>query len=108
MNVMCTQLLHTIRHVIPRGWEESFGVEVGSSPIKASQIMFLRTLIEHVQKHFNESQWVGGVQVESWVAASSFSCERVFSYVTATKFGQSMERMCETLWLRCNGEALED
>ena len=34
--------------------------------------------------------------------------ERVFSYVTATDFGQSTERMCETLWVRCNGEAQED
>ena len=40
--------------------------------------------------------------------ASSCSCERVFSYVTATDFGQTTERMCETLWVRCNGEAPED
>ena len=33
MNLMCTQLVHTMRHVIPRGWEEGLGVEVGSSPI---------------------------------------------------------------------------
>ena len=46
--------------------------------------------------------------LESWVEASSRSCERVFSYVTATDFGQSTERMCETLWVRCNGEAPED
>ena len=26
MNVMCTQLLHTMRHVIPGGWEETLGV----------------------------------------------------------------------------------
>ena len=32
----------------------------------------------------------------------------MFSYVTATNFGQSTERMCETLWVRCNGEAPED
>ena len=35
-------------------------------------------------------------------------CERVFSYVTATDFGQSTERTCETLWVRCNGEAPQD
>ena len=46
--------------------------------------------------------------MEDWVEASSCSCERVFSYVTATDFGQSTERMCETLWVRCNGEAPED
>ena len=46
--------------------------------------------------------------MESWVEASSCSCERVFSYVTTTDFGQSTERMCETLWVRCNGEAPED
>ena len=46
--------------------------------------------------------------MESWVEASSCSCERVFSYVTATDFGQSTERMCETLCVRCNGEAPED
>ena len=36
--------------------------------------------------------------VEDWVEASSCSCERVFSYVMATDFGQSTERMCEMLW----------
>ena len=108
MNVMCTQLMHTMRHVIPGGWEEGFGVEVGSNPIQGSRIKFLHTLIEDVQKCFNESKWGGGVALESWVEASSCSCERVFSYVTATDFGQSTERMCETLWVRCNGEAPED
>ena len=34
MNVMCTQLLHTMRHVIPRGWEESLGVDVGSKGMR--------------------------------------------------------------------------
>ena len=28
--------------------------------------------------------------------------------MTATDVGQSTERMCETLWVRCNGEAPED
>ena len=36
MNAMCTQLLHTKCHVVPLGWEEPLGVEVGSSPIKGS------------------------------------------------------------------------
>ena len=61
-----------------------------------------------MQTHFNGSQWVGSAKVEDWVEASSCSCARVFSYVTATDFGQSTERMCETLWVRCNGEAPED
>ena len=56
---------------------------------------FLRSLIEDVQ-------------TQDWVEASSCSCERVFKYVTATNFGQTTERMCETLWVRCNGEAPED
>ena len=84
------------------------GVEIGSSPIQGSWIKFLPTLIEDVQKRYNKSERVGGVAVESWVEASSCSCERVFVYVTATDFGQSTERMCETLWVRCNGEAQED
>ena len=108
MNVMCSGLMHTMRHVIPRGCEEGLGIEVGSSPIHGSRIKFLCTLIQDVQQRFHESEWVGGVAVESWVGASSCSCERVFSYVTATDFGQSTERMCETLWVRCNGEAPED
>ena len=95
--------MHTMRHVIPGGWEEGFGVEVGSSPIQGSRIKFLRTLIEELQKRFHESEWGGGVAPESWVEASSCSCERVFSDVTATDFGQSTDRMCETLWVRCNG-----
>ena len=92
-------------HMILGGWEEGLGVEVGSSPIQGSRIKFIRTLMEDMQKRFNEFEWGGGVAVESWVEASSCSCERVFSYVTATDFGQSMECMCETLWVRCNGEA---
>ena len=28
--------------------------------------------------------------------------------MTVSDFGQSTERMCETLWVRCNGEAQED
>ena len=99
MNVMCTQLLHTMRHVILGEWEESLGVEVGSSPIKGSRMKFLRSLIEDVQTRFNGTQWGGSATVEDWVEASSCSCERVFSYVTATDFGQSTERMCETLWV---------
>ena len=47
-------LLYTMLHVILGGWEASFGVEVGSSPIKGGRIMFLLPLIEDVQKHFNE------------------------------------------------------
>ena len=46
--------------------------------------------------------------LEDWVEASSCSCERVFSYMTATHFGQSTERICETLLVRFNGEAPED
>ena len=103
MNVMCTQLLHTMHHVILGGWEESLGVEVGSSLIKGSRMKFLRSLIEDVQTRFNGTQWDGSATVEDWVEASSCSCERVFSYVTATDFGQSTERMCETLWVRCKG-----
>ena len=69
---------------------------------------FLRALIEDVQTRFNGSQWIGSAMVEDWVKASSCLCERLFSYVTATDFGQSTERMCEMLWVRCNGEAPED
>ena len=108
MNVMCTQLLHTMRHVIPGGWEESSGVDVRSSLIKGSRMKFLRSLIEDVQTRFKGTEWDGSATVEDWVEASSCSCERVFSYVTATDFGQTTERMCETLWVRCNGEAPED
>ena len=108
MDVMCTQLLYTMLHVIPGGWEESLGVDVGSSLIKGSRLKFLRSLIEDVQTRFNGTEWDGSATVEDWVEASSCSCERVFSYVMATDFGQSTERMCETLWVRCNGEAPED
>ena len=65
MNVMCTRLMHTMHFVIPGGWEEGLGVEVGGSPIQGSRIKFLRTLIEDVQKRFNESDRAGGVAVES-------------------------------------------
>ena len=97
MNVMCTQLLHTMRHVIPGGWEESLGVDIGSSLIKGSRMKFLRSLIEDMQTRFKGTQWDGSATVEDWVEASSCSCERVFCYVTATDFGQTTERMCETL-----------
>ena len=108
MNVMCTQLLHTMHHVIPGGWEESLGVDIRSSLIKGSRIKFLRSLIEDVQTRFKGTEWDGSAKVEDWVEASSCSCERVFSYVTATEFGQSTERMCETLLVWCNGEAPQD
>ena len=108
MNVMCTQLLHTMRHVIPGGWEESLCVNVGSSLIKGSRMKFLRSFIEDVQTRFKGTEWDGSATVEDGVEASSCSCERVFSYVTATDFGQTMVRMSETLWVRCNGEAAED
>ena len=106
--MICTHLLHTMCHVIPWGWGETLGVEVGSSLIKGSWVKFLRALIEDVQTRFNGSQWVGSAVVEDWVKASSCSCKRVFSYATATGFGQSTESMCEALWVRCNGEAPED
>ena len=108
MNVMCTHLLHTMRHVIPGGWEESLGVDVGSSVIKGSRMNVLRSLIEDLQTGFKRAEWDGSANLEDWVEASSCSCERVFSYVTPTDFGQTTERMCETLWVRCNGEAPED
>ena len=44
-------------------------------------------MIEDVQTCFNEFEWVSSVPVESWVEASSCSCERVFSYVMATDLG---------------------
>ena len=97
---------HASRHY--RGWEELLGVEVGSSPIKGSQIKFLCTLIDDAQTRFNISQLVCSATVEDSVEASSCSCERVMSYVMATPFGQSTERRYETLWVRCNGEALEN
>ena len=84
------------------------GVEVGSNSIKRSRMKFFRSLIEDVQTRFNGTWWGGSATVEDWVEASSCSCERMFSYVTATEFGQSTECMCETLWVRCNGEAPED
>ena len=46
--------------------------------------------------------------LEDWVEASSCSCERVFHYMTATDFGETTEPMCETLWVRSNGEAPKD
>ena len=108
MNVVCMPLLHTTRHAIPRGWEESLGVKVGSSLIKGSRMKFLRALFQYAQTRFNGSQWVGSATVEDWVEASLCSCERVFGYMTAPDFAQSTERMCETLWIRCNREALEN
>ena len=84
------------------------GVDIGGSLIKGTRMKFLRSLIEDVQTRFNGTQWDGSATRGDWVEASSCSCERVFSYVTAADFGQSTERMCEALWVRCNGEAPED
>ena len=52
MIVMCTQLLHTMCHVILGAWAESLGVDVGSSLIKGSRMKFLRSLIEDMQTRF--------------------------------------------------------
>ena len=73
--------------VLPGGWEASFGVEVGSSAIKGRRIMFRGTLIEDVQKHFDESQWVGGVQVESWVEAPFCPQKRKQGHVVEVEDG---------------------
>ena len=108
MDVMCTQLFHTMHHVILGGWEELLGVEVESSLIKVSLMNFLCTLSEDVQTRFNGTEWHGTATVKDWVEASSCSCERLFSYVTATDFGHNTGRMCETLWVRCIGEAPKD
>ena len=62
MNVMCTQLLHTMLHVVPWGWEESLGVDVGSSLIKGSRMKILRSLIEGVQTRFNGTEWRMGLR----------------------------------------------
>ena len=55
LNVMCTHVLHTKRHIIPGGGgggrEESLGVEVGSSPIKGSHTKFLCTHPRQPKKH---------------------------------------------------------
>ena len=59
----------------PREWEESLGVEVGSSLIKGSRMKFLRSPIEDVKKRFNGTQWDGSAIVEDWGEASSCSCE---------------------------------
>ena len=40
--------------------------------------------------------------------ASSCSCERVFSFVTSHDHGQSTQRMCEVLWVWCNGPSVEE
>ena len=69
---------------------------------------FLRSLIQDVQTRFRGTEWDGSAKLEDWVEARLCSCQRVFSYVTATDFGQSTQRMCETLWVTCNGEAPKD
>ena len=46
--------------------------------------------------------------VKSGVEASLCSYERVFGFVTATDYGQTTDRMCEILWVRCNEEAPEE
>ena len=60
-----------MRHVIPQGWEESLGVDVGSSVIKGSRMKFLRSLIEDVQARFKRGEWDGSANLEDWVEASS-------------------------------------
>ena len=64
-----------MRHVIPGGWEESLGVDVGSSRINDSRMKFLRSLIEDVQTRFKGTEWDGSATVEDWVEASSCSCD---------------------------------
>ena len=78
------------------------------SPVRGSRLHFLRALVADLEKRFSEGEWVQAEGVEEWVEASSCSCERVFSYVTACDRGQTTERMCETLWVRCNGVEVED
>lgn len=60
--------------------------------------------INYLNQAWGEEEW------EEWPEASSCSCERVFSYITASDYGQPTNIMTETLWVRvrCNGPAVED
>ena len=40
--------------------------------------------------------------------ASGCSCEHVFSCLVACDFGEATGRMCDGLWVRCNGQHVED
>ena len=52
--------------------------------------------------------WVQQEGVPDWIEASSCSCERVFSFVTSHDHGQSTQRLCEVLWIQCNGPCVEE
>ena len=82
-------------------------VDPSNSSIKGLRSTFLHALVLDLQARFKEGEWVQA-EVEDWVCATSASCERIFSMVTQCDFGQKTERMCEALWVRCNGEAVED
>ena len=108
VHLLCTQLGHMRHHCAKGGWEHGLALYPVSSPIRRSWIHCINLLIQDLQTHFAEGEWVDTEGLESWVEASSCSCEWVFSFVTASDCGQSMLQMCEMLWVRCNGVAVED
>lgn len=108
INVLCTQLTYALTHVVEGGWEEHFGLDPAISPYRGSRIRFLQNLISDLQFRFSEGQWVDSNLTEDWIEASSCSCKRVFSFMSQSDFGQSTERMNESLWVRCNGDDVED
>uniref|UniRef100_A0A7S1HSV8 Uncharacterized protein n=1 Tax=Eutreptiella gymnastica TaxID=73025 RepID=A0A7S1HSV8_9EUGL len=107
VNVLCTQLDFFNGSVLDGGWESRFAVHPQVSPIRGSRIIFLQLLISDLQTRFREGEWVDSAVPER-VEASSCSCERVFSYMVASEFAQNTMCMCEGLWVRCNGEDVED
>ena len=107
VSVMCKQLCFFVENVLRGGREACSEVDVASNPIKGSRALVLQTLEDDIQLRFSRKSWGGEEAVSSRVEASSNACERVFSYITATDFGQLTQKMCEAPWIRCNGAAPE-
>ena len=103
VNALCSQLMYMKRKPVDGGWEQHLGYDPVFSPIQGARAHFLTPLILDLQERFVGGVWVQQKGLPDWIEASSCSCERVFSFVTSHGHNQSMQRMCEVLWIRCNG-----
>ena len=94
---------HLRTHVLQGGWESRLCVDRAISPVRGSRACFLNALNSDLQARFAKGNWVNTDSLPDFPEASSWSCERVFRYMTQADTGQPTHFMSDNLLVRCNG-----
>jgi hypothetical protein len=77
------------------------GAQLPVSPVKGSRTQFLHSLVTDLQSRFASGTWIDEKGLEPWLEVSSCSCERVFSFMTQSDYGQNVgARTALNLWGR--------